>query len=279
MNSCSTSLLSFFLATIILGLVAPATAEDNSTSVCTQTADYCWSCSGSTTNATTTYKENLSALLLSLSSNNQTDYGFYNSSLGSGTNKVNAIAMCRGDVAAEKDCRSCYNDASLILLQNCSNHHQAVIWALRCTVRYSNMSIFGIEEDEPTMFVPSPHSIANFEAFKLVLDPLLKNLSEKAASGDSMKKFAAGHELVPGTNQTIYATVQCSPDLDTQECSGCLEEAISDISNSTIAGKDGGRILKPSCSFRFENNIFYESAADSGPPSTSPTQGIGYFPE
>ncbi|KAK9911450.1 hypothetical protein M0R45_035359 [Rubus argutus] len=271
MNSSSTSLLSFFLATIIFGLVAPATA-DTDNGVCTPTADYCWSCSGDTTNATTTYEVNLKALLASLSLVNQTNYEFYHNSLGDGTNKVNAIAMCRGDIA-ENDCRSCYTAASVILSQNCSNQHQAVIWAINCTVRYSNMSIFGIEEDEPTKFVPSPNNTSNLEQFKQVLNPLLKTLSEKAASGDSMKKFAAGHELVPGTNQTIYAIVQCSPDLDKENCTGCLDDAISDISNSTIDGKDGGRILKPSCSFRFENNRFYDLAVDSLPPAPSPTQG------
>ncbi|RVW87214.1 Cysteine-rich receptor-like protein kinase 26 [Vitis vinifera] len=45
-----------------------------------------------------TYKANLNTLLTSLSSNNEIDYGFYNFSAGQNSDKVNAIALCRGDV-------------------------------------------------------------------------------------------------------------------------------------------------------------------------------------
>ncbi|XP_024156927.1 cysteine-rich repeat secretory protein 38 [Rosa chinensis] len=251
----STSLL-FIFATII---VAPAIVDAQ----CTTNADYCWSCN-TTTNATTAYKQNLNTLLVSLSSNNQTNYGFLNLSLGTGTNKVNVIALCRGDLAQDQ-CRSCYGEANIILSQNCSNHHEAIIWALRCTVRYSNITMFGIEEDEPARLLPSPNSASNPEDFKLVLNPLLETLSRNASSGDSMKKFAAGHAPVPAgseTNQTIYASAQCSPDLDKQNCSECLEDSIKDIPKC-CEGKDGGRVLKPSCTLRFEGGMFYEPSADS----------------
>ncbi|CAN6690011.1 unnamed protein product [Malus baccata var. baccata] len=171
------------------------------------------------------------------------------------------MALCRGDVPLN-DCRTCFNESISILLQNYTKKKQAIIWAQRCMVRYSNVSIFGVEEDDPVKFVPGVNNTPNAEQFKLVLKPLLETLSEKAAAGDTTTKFAAGHALFPATNQIIYAIVQCTPDLDRQNCSDCLEEAISDIPKC-CEGKEGGRILRPSCNLRFEVNLFYDAAAYS----------------
>ncbi|BFG27561.1 hypothetical protein CerSpe_138350 [Prunus speciosa] len=262
----SSRLLIFFILPILLVLdpLAPTIADDHiDEGVCTTRADYCWSCSNTnnTFNNGSIDKQNLNTLLSSLASNAQINSRFYNFSLGQAPNKVNAIAVCRGDVAP-KDCLTCFNDSVSILLQNCTNQKEAIIWAERCTVRYSNISIFGVLEDKPVKFVPSPNNISNAEQYKQVLNTIFGNLSEKAAAGDSVSKFAAGHALVPVTNQTIYATVQCSPDLDKQNCSDCLEESISDIPER-FDGLDGGRVLRPSCYLRFESNPFYDPGADT----------------
>ncbi|RXH99343.1 hypothetical protein DVH24_011668 [Malus domestica] len=256
--------LLFFILPIILGLHAPAIADDVDNGVCTTTADYCWSCSGTneTFNNGSNYERNLHTVLSSFSSNKtEINSAFYNSSLGQGPEKVNAMALCRGDVPLN-DCHTCFNESISILRQNCTNQKQATIWAQRCTVHYSNVSIFGVAEDDPVKFVPGPTNAPNAEQFKQVLNPLVVNLSGTAAAGDSMKKFAAGHALVPATNQTIYAIVQCTPDLDRQNCSECLDEAISDIPQC-CEGKEGGRVLRPSCNLRFESNLFYDAASDS----------------
>lgn len=131
-------------------------------------------------------------------------------------------------------------------------------------VRYSNKLIFGIEEDEPIKYVPSLKNAIDAVQFYLVLNLFLDTLTEKAASGDSLKKFAAGHVILQGNteNQTIYALLQCTPDLDVNNCSDCLKGAISKIPDC-CGGKRGGRVLKPSCSLRYETTLFYEPAADS----------------
>ncbi|KAK4797571.1 hypothetical protein SAY86_029897 [Trapa natans] len=56
---------------------------------------------GSTGNftANSTYQENLSSLLSSVSSDDNITYGFYNISSGQSPDQVNGIALCRGDVA------------------------------------------------------------------------------------------------------------------------------------------------------------------------------------
>ncbi|BFG20063.1 hypothetical protein CerSpe_063370 [Prunus speciosa] len=261
----SSRLLIFFIAIpIILDLVAPPAVAQINDGVCTFTADFCWRCSniGTYTDGSI-YLQNLNSLLPSFSNNTQINYGFYNSSKGQDPNKVNAIALCRGDVSLN-DCHTCVNDSSLILFKNCSNQDEAIIWAERCMVRYSSKLIFGVEEDEPTKLVPGISDVIDAVQFNSVLNLFLDTLTENASSGNSLKKFAAGHVIIQGStkNQSIYALVQCTPDMDKQSCSDCLKGAASKIPDC-CGGKQGGRVLKPSCNLRFESKLFYESTADS----------------
>ncbi|KAM1456041.1 hypothetical protein FF1_005118 [Malus domestica] len=242
----SSRLLIFFTVSILLGLLAPAVAQVND-AVCTYTADFCRRCSYiGTYEDGGAYQKILNTLLSSLSSNNQTNSGFYNSSTGQDPYKVNAIALCRGDVSLN-DCHTCVNQSSSILFTDCLNQDEAIIWGERCMVRYSSKSIFGTQEDEPIKYVPSLSNATDPEEFDLVFNLFLDTLTGKAASGDSLKKFAAGH---------------CTPDLGKKSCSDCLKGAISKIPEC-CGGKQGGRVLKPSCNLRFETNLFYNFTADS----------------
>ncbi|BFG27551.1 hypothetical protein CerSpe_138250 [Prunus speciosa] len=92
MGSSRSMLFFINLAIIILNLVAPSISQDDG--ICTLTADYCWKCSDTGTyTAGDKYEENLNSLLSSFSSNTQNNSGFYNSSRGQDSNKINAIAL------------------------------------------------------------------------------------------------------------------------------------------------------------------------------------------
>ncbi|KAI5350227.1 hypothetical protein L3X38_003118 [Prunus dulcis] len=258
MGSSRSVLFFINLAIIILNLVAPTISQDDG--ICTFTADYCWNCFDTGTyTAGDKYQENLNSLLSSFSSSAQNNSGFYSSSRGQDSNKINAIALCRGDLSQDS-CQACLNKSTDILLQNCSTQKEAIIWAERCMVRYSYNLIFGIEQTDPFKHVPSPHSAKNPQQFELVLTPLLDILSDRAASGNSLKKFAAGHATVPG-GETIYALAQCTPDIDKQNCSSCLKQSVTEI-QTCCDGKQGGRVLKPSCNLRYEDYLFFRSIAD-----------------
>lgn len=131
-------------------------------------------------------------------------------------------------------------------------------------VRYSSNLIFGVEKDEPIKYVPGISDAIDADQFTSVLNLFLDTLTVNSSSGDSLKKFAAGHVNIQGStkNQSIYALVQCTPDMDKQSCSDCLKGAASKIPDC-CGGKQGGRVLKPSCNLRFESTLFYESTADS----------------
>ncbi|CAL9015265.1 unnamed protein product [Prunus brigantina] len=259
MGSSRSMLFFITLAIIILHLVAPTIAQDDG--ICTEKGEYCWKCSDTGTyTAGGEYQENLNGLLYSFSSNTQINSGFYNSSRGQDPNKINAIALCRGDLSLDS-CQSCLNDSTDSLLHNCPTHKEAIIWAERCMVRYSNKLIFGIEQTDPLKHLPSPNYPRNPKQFESVLTPLLVNLSDRAASTNSLKKFAAVYATVPG-GEPIYALAQCTPDIDKQNCSSCLQQSVTEI-RTCCGRRNGGRVLKPSCNLRYENYSFYESRAGS----------------
>lgn len=241
--------------------------------ICTETAEFCWNCyDASNDTGIAIFEENLRNVLSSFTSttSNRDVYGFYNSSFGENSNVVNAMALCRGDLSPE-NCRSCVYNSTERILGRCQNRREAILWDELCMVRYSNKSIFFSRQDDPRMYVPSPNDAWEPNLFKLTLKPLLDNLIGKAASGDSLKKYASGESTVPGY-ETIYATAQCTPDLDKPQCSGCLQEATLFIPQQ-FDGKQGARVLKPSCNLRYEVTQFFVPTAD--PPVVSPASSKG----
>ncbi|KAJ9690093.1 hypothetical protein PVL29_012645 [Vitis rotundifolia] len=205
-----------------------------------------------------TYQEDLNSLLTSFS-NTQVEYGFYNSSVG----EVNGIGLCRGDLTPDT-CRSCINNSSQDIRRLCPNYKEAVLYNDNCTLRYSDRSIFGTEETSPSYPLANTQNASDIDLFTQQRDDLLLDLREKAASGGLLKKYATGEALADFI--TIYALVQCTPDLEDQECSDCaadLSESYSDF----LKYKEGGRVMAPSCNFRFEIYRFYDTLPDTPPPS------------
>ena len=74
---------------------------------------------------------------------------------------------------------------------------------------------------------------------------------------------------MPAPNfQTLNALVQCTPDLCQQDCNDCLTGAFGDIP-SCCDGKQGGRVVRPSCNFQYEVYRFYDPVAPPPPPPPS----------
>ncbi|XWS18240.1 hypothetical protein CRYUN_Cryun32bG0026400 [Craigia yunnanensis] len=202
------------------------------------------------------------------------DYGFYNMSSGEGTNRINSIALCRGDVNSG-DCIGCINNATTELRNLCPNQKEAIIWYDNCMFRYTNRSIFGAVENDLSFYMWSVNNVTDVDAFNQSLGTLLDSLRNSASSGTSLRKFATGSAEVTAF-QTVYALVQCTPDLAENECSSCLSEPIGFIPECCDR-KQGGRVIRPSCNFRFEIERFYNlTTADT--PSPSPPPPTPAFP-
>ncbi|XP_028767786.1 putative receptor-like protein kinase At4g00960 [Neltuma alba] len=224
---------------------------------------YCNEGNGNYT-ANSAYQTNLNTLLSNIASNTEIDYGFYNFSYGQNSDKVNAIGLCRGDVALDI-CRSCLNDSRTLLTRLCPNQMEAIGFYDNCMLRYSNRSIFNTVENLPSFCMWNIKNATGVDQFNKALRNLLDGLSRTASSGSSLRKFAAANAEGPDF-QTLYGLVQCTPDLSSDQCSDCLVEAISGLPQCS-GGKIGGRILRPSCNFRYEDYRFFNATSDSTPPS------------
>ncbi|XP_028753430.1 putative receptor-like protein kinase At4g00960 isoform X3 [Neltuma alba] len=230
--------------------------------------------------STSSYDTNLKTLLSNLTSDPKVDYGYYTSSEGQNPNRVNALGLCRADVKPDS-CRTCLNNATILLRKLCPNQKEAYGYNDGCILRYANRSMFGINQDSDfSIFMCNPSNAT--DNYNEVLDGLMRRLRGKATAGDSRRKFAAG--TVAALFQTVYGFAQCMPDLAEQDCDDCLEKAISSIPR-LCNNRIGGRIIKLSCNVRYENYRFYDDVVldslSSSPPAASPSntsssQGNGH---
>lgn len=129
------------------------------------------------------------------------------------------------------------------------------MWRDLCTLRYSNESIFGIRADAPVSRLYNGYNVSSPVEFNEELTNLVDDLAGQAASGGSLVKVAAGSRKGPSPD-TIYALLQCTPDLSAEDCRGCLMGAAQDI-RMCCSNQKGMRFFGPSCYFQYEVMMFY----------------------
>ncbi|XP_014510523.1 cysteine-rich receptor-like protein kinase 25 isoform X2 [Vigna radiata var. radiata] len=221
------------------------------------------SCSSDTISGTV-FKSNLNTLLWKLS-NATTDNGF-NKTTVPGENpsdSVFGLFMCSGDVPSQL-CRQCVQKAAQQLTLDCSSSSQALIWYDDCMLRYSNYSFFSTFDTKPSFALRSTVNISNEESFTLLLFRTMNKTADQAAHSllpISGKKFATKQANVSGF-QRLYCLAQCTPDLLPNDCRSCLDAAIGELPRC-CGGRQGGRVLYPSCFVRYELYPFYRSLLPS----------------
>ncbi|XP_024031989.1 cysteine-rich receptor-like protein kinase 26 isoform X3 [Morus notabilis] len=217
-----------------------------------------------TTNST--YQGNLNRVLSILPSRGNGN-GFYNSSYGRNSDKVYATGLCRGDIEPN-GCRNCLVKSAQILTLVCPNKKEAIGGFDECMLRCSNLPSLGVMETSPIFHSWSTESVSSIylNGFFRDLRILLDELKNRAAAGGPLRKYATGNTSAPEF-QIIYALAQCRPDLSQLGCNNCLDKAFQDIPR--YYGKVGGRVVTPSCNFRYEVYRFYGHAYDA-PPATQP---------
>ncbi|KAK6264879.1 hypothetical protein SCA6_020313 [Theobroma cacao] len=198
----------------------------------------------------------------------ESNYGFDNLSAGENLNKVNAIALCTGD-RSQDVCNSCLNDTVSELRKRCPLAKEVIGCSEFCMLRYANGDTLGEMEISPGSCLLYPVNVKNPNQFNQALSDLLNNLSSRAAAAGRLRKYAADISKV-GPFQTIYAMVQCTPDLSEEECGECLTVAKDEI-GSCCLGTMGCRVLRPSCFLRFKSNPFFKTPVPLPSPLPSPT--------
>ncbi|KAL8130202.1 hypothetical protein V2J09_019357 [Rumex salicifolius] len=216
-----------------------------------------------------TYKSNLDKLLTEIPIAN-ISYGFYNFSADQQPDQANAIALCRGDVDVA-ECNTCLNFVITKLAGLCPNQKEAIGWADNCMLRYSNRSILGGQwENTPTKWLTSKVKSTDINQFANDVQELLRTLPNKTASGDSRLKFATG-EAKLSDSRMVYALMQCTPDLPSTDCLGCLYWANYYIlaTGYDLRGQTGARVLLPSCNIRYDLLKFYSDSPTSITPEAA----------
>ncbi|KAI3909855.1 hypothetical protein MKW92_048510, partial [Papaver armeniacum] len=228
-------------------------------------------CLGDNYTANSTFQDNLNRLLLpSLSSIDETvilDDAYLNITIRKSPDTVYGSLQCRPDLASSSMCPRCVKVATQEITDRCPNSKQAIIWYAECMVRYSNQYYFGIMQDKPGVYLwNNVNNVSIPDQFTPILGDLLKKLVGETASSFS-RNFA--YEETNVTNHTtVYAFVQCTADIFPSDCSLCLHGAISELPNC-CDGKSGGRVIRPSCNFRYELYPFLRDITTPSPPFSS----------
>ncbi|XWS12788.1 hypothetical protein CRYUN_Cryun37aG0120400 [Craigia yunnanensis] len=227
----------------------------------------CYDNGNFTTNST--YGKNRDLILASLPANVSAKGGFFNATIGQDSNKVYALGLCRGDSSPDA-CYNCLNSSIHDLIAKCPNQKEAISWAGDpCLVRYANRSFFGILELEFTEAGYNVNDIkSNLTQFDPVWESLMDSVVRNASMGSSSLKYATGEANFTAF-QTIYALMQCTPDLSQKDCDSCLRASVSSYENC-CHGKQGGYVQKSNCWFRWDLYSFYVSNASTTAPSLSP---------
>ncbi|XP_006396893.2 putative cysteine-rich receptor-like protein kinase 33 [Eutrema salsugineum] len=169
------------------------------------------------------------------------------------------MAMCI-DGSEPKACSDCINVAARQLINICSNHTEAYTWTPHltlCFARYSNRSL-----SETLLMHPryaeysngaiksNPDEIGDIwdeSVNGMISEALLKN-----TSFSNRKFYSAGRISLPKF-QTVYAFVQCTPELSSLDCGKCLRDSLGDYNkDANVRGKQEGIIAYPSCFFRWD---------------------------
>ncbi|KAG5541640.1 hypothetical protein RHGRI_021468 [Rhododendron griersonianum] len=241
-------------------------------------AQYCSYPGNFTSNST--YARNRDRILALLPSAINDNHGFYNSTLGQGSDTVYALALCRGDLS-NQSCSNCVNLCSLAIIASCPNKIEAIDFGnpSQCIVRTSNKSLFEAMDTRPGRIVFEESNITDHvNEFNQALNNLVDRLVIRAAAGNSSLKFATGEKnYTRYQNNTVYGLMQCVPSISSVDCTRCLRASV-DYNQKYYPRTRSVIILRPSCIFQHDLSPFLESSAGAEPPPPAPPVAVTFAP-
>ncbi|KAJ8767212.1 hypothetical protein K2173_013609 [Erythroxylum novogranatense] len=227
------------------------------------TADYLYHICDNNNNFTigSTYSKNLNTVLsstLRTQPNEMYWRGFNSTSTGEAPDIAYGMFVCRGDVMND-ECRACVTSGTQFILKNCPVQKSAIVWYDKCLLRYSDEG-FTSTDTSPTVYMWNVNNITDPRDFIQLVTNTTNSAASKALS-DDYKRFGYKQENYSESND-LYSVVQCTPDLNRSECDRCISIIMEQLP-TCCSGKRGGRVLTPSCNFRFE---LYSFLGETSPP-------------
>uniref|UniRef100_A0A2K1R5W4 non-specific serine/threonine protein kinase n=1 Tax=Populus trichocarpa TaxID=3694 RepID=A0A2K1R5W4_POPTR len=153
-----------------------------------------------------------------------------------------------------------------------SNPEGAIIWYDQCFLRYSNSNIFSSLSQSLGYLKWNTQNITDNVKFNMRVVDSISDAAKEAASAPSGERKFAAKTVTYTWEESLYVLVQCTPDLSKYDCIRCINLTLSYLP-IYINNKQGGRVLFPSCNFRYETYLFYNVAAVvamSPPPLSTP---------
>ncbi|KAK3431971.1 LOW QUALITY PROTEIN: hypothetical protein EUGRSUZ_E04141 [Eucalyptus grandis] len=150
-----------------------------------------------------TYQTNLNTLLSSISSATTTDAdGFANATAGKNPlDRTYRLFLCRGDIVPPLVATACPIKQ---ILSDCPKEKDSIIRYDECMLRYSNHSIFSVEQDAPAFLLMNKVNISSPSSFAQLLKDTTDELVESAASDGSGKRFAVMDANI-SSSKRLYA--------------------------------------------------------------------------
>uniref|UniRef100_A0A0D9WST3 Gnk2-homologous domain-containing protein n=1 Tax=Leersia perrieri TaxID=77586 RepID=A0A0D9WST3_9ORYZ len=260
--------------------------------------DYIWSLCGITSKYTvrSPYQSNLDLLSAALSRNASSSLLFAKGSVGVAPDTVYGVALCRGDFSSNASaCGDCVADVFQQAQRTQCPLAKSVfiVFNTGCQLRFSDKDILNrttatktdanADIDASAMILMNTQNITqpmlpgwdagNAESVGiitniikvLVLETAKAAVSNNSTSSSASAYYATGRMDMSATFPTLYSMAQCTPNLRPDDCWGCLQ-AITNLTTTYLAGRQGGRILDIWCNFRYETYTFYRG---------EPTRRIG----
>ncbi|KAK7380207.1 hypothetical protein VNO78_32705 [Psophocarpus tetragonolobus] len=220
--------------------------------------------SNATFTSNSTFQKSLNTLFSYLSSNATNGKSFHEAQVNA---QVYGLFMCRGDVPS-LNCEQCVLNATRRMLSECRSFQEAIIWYSHCLLRYSHRNFFNIIEKSPVFSRLNLTRFSSTDKGQKFFIFVLSNALSKVAiqAGDSSERYGK-KSLKLNNLQTLYSLAQCTQDLTSDDCKGCLGDIIGPGIAWSRLGSVGGRVMYPSCNLRFEFMPFYR---DGGHQSTTP---------
>ncbi|KAK9050078.1 hypothetical protein SSX86_030953 [Deinandra increscens subsp. villosa] len=89
-----------------------------------------------------------------------------------------------------------------------------------------------------------------------------KHLTEQAAGGGDLRKYASGSAIYDGEENALYLAVQCTPDISKGDCIKCLSKASIEIHSCIQKTLFHGRVMSTNCYIRYSHIDFLRNPRD-----------------
>ncbi|XP_009105738.1 plasmodesmata-located protein 5 isoform X2 [Brassica rapa] len=243
MFKTTTTLLCFFLTSVILMVPTSSAATDNPTySASTDTFIYA-NCSPAKFSPGSAYETNLKSLLSSLVTSTVLNrYNNLTVPFGSGVKPgpdvtVYGLFQCSVDLDPTS-CSSCVSRAIALVGNTCPNSYSVFLQMQNCLVRYDKSSFFGVQ-DKTVMLKKcgQPMGFYDQDALTRVSDVI-----GSLGSGSEPDRTRM--------NGDVLGMAQCTEDLSPAQCQDCLTDAIGQLRSDCLMAQ-GGYVYLSKCYARF----------------------------